>query len=118
MGDNLTVTDYNDKPVTVGTRVRMWDFEEGHPEFPVARARYEGVVIEITDFEGDVDDDTGRSIEITPDVRVRFDSGDEQSFSTCEWEHDQRYVATKDPDDPDVEWLGATGKVEELAALD
>lgn len=83
--DEYKITDFDDRPIEVGTRVRYYDYKEGHPEFPDGRAKYEGAVSEITEFDGDCGDD-GRSITIYPKVVVRFDSGDSESYSTCEWE--------------------------------
>lgn len=102
---DYTITDYNDKPVIVGTRVRVYDFEEGHPEFPAARAKYEGAVIEITEFDGDVDDDTGKTIVVYPGIVVRFDTGDTEAFTTGEWVID--HITNE----------AISGKVEELTVL-
>ena len=101
---NDTITDYNGNEIKVGTRVRMWDYSPSHPEWG-QDAKYHGTVTGISDWDGDVDDDTGRSIMVPPYVSVRFDSGDEEDFVTGEW---QFYGPDQDP---------AEGKVEELDAI-
>lgn len=108
------IADYDGKPVNVGTRVRYHDFDANHPEFPAARAKYEGVVLEITEFDGDVDDDTGRSIVIPPDVVVRHDDGEIASYTTSEWTFK---LVGRTPSDENPEQVPMGGKVEELTVI-
>jgi len=91
---DFTLTDFDDQPITVGSRVHVWDDEKAT-----------GTVESLGEFDGDVDDE-GRSRAVYPRVRVRFDDGSVDSFATCEWQHGPAY------DD----WP-AGGKVEELIAL-
>ena len=51
-----------------------------------------GTVTEITDFDGDVDDDTLQSLTINPFITVLWDSGDAEDFATHGWRvEDQEY---------------------------
>jgi hypothetical protein len=57
----------------VGDRVRM---------ACATRPRDYGRVVEVSDFDGDVDEE-GRLYGIAPQVTVRFTNGDEDHFATC-----------------------------------
>lgn len=96
-----TITDFAGNVVTVGTRVVYWE-DAGTP--PMV-----GTVTEISDWDGDVDDDTGRSIMIEPDITVRWDDGTVETYRTCEWEIGYEYGGTEYP-----EMVADNGKVEEL----
>jgi len=138
MDENFTVTDFDDRPITIGTRVRAWDYSPlphawsdhtgfskhdgttgpgymygAHPDYMTGKAKhYYGVVVDITDFDGDERD--GRPVMIEPDVVVEFDDGVRESFRTSEWEISYGWYdrATGDGDHD----TGA-GKVEELVVV-
>jgi hypothetical protein len=61
--DDFTITDFDDRPMTVGTTVRMWwdgtDAQAGDGQF--------GIVLDLGEWEGDYDDE-GRPIGIAPRV--------------------------------------------------
>jgi hypothetical protein len=100
------VEDFDGRAVEVGTRVRYFDYDPHHPEWsPENDGRYIGVVVEITDWDGDCDDE-GRSISIPPSVVVEFADGSRESYRTCDWQYPHSYDA-----------LPTEGKVEELAAV-
>lgn len=101
------VFDYSDKEVKVGVKVRYYDNENPEPHNI-------GEVVAITDFDGDVDDDTGRSITIAPDVRVKYPDGTVESYTTNEWEFDP----TSYDDEGTPMSYDATGKVEELVVIE
>jgi hypothetical protein len=105
MNAEPVITDFDGAPVAVGTRVRAWDYAPDHPEWG-QDAKYNGVVTDLGEFDGDVDDE-GRSICVYPRVTVKFDSGDTESFVTCEWEY-EGWAWDREP---------VSGKVEELAAI-
>jgi len=134
MDENFSLTDFDDRPLTVGTRVRIWDYSpiekigrytiKGepreyvmhpvHPDWGTGKAaRFYGVVTEIDDWDGDVDDN-GHSISIPPRVYVLFDDGSTDSFATSEWEIHYGWWdrATGDGDHDTGE-----GKVEELVVV-
>jgi hypothetical protein len=70
-----TIKDESGNEIKVGTKVRYWDHPSQEP----------GEVIEISDFDGDIDDDTGRSILFAPEIKVRYADGSVESYSTSEW---------------------------------
>ena len=66
----ILVMDMNDTEIKVGTRVVYFDSED------------QGVVTAISDIDGDVDDETGRSILVPPQITVKWDtSGTEKYWS-------------------------------------
>lgn len=65
--------DANGKSFAVGTRVKVG----GWLDLPEAF----GVVTEISDLDGDVNDE-GRSVVIMPRVTVKFDAGDTEVYGT------------------------------------
>jgi hypothetical protein len=97
--DDFTITDFDDRPMTVGTTVRMWwdgtDAQAGDGQF--------GIVLDLGEWEGDYDDE-GRPIGIAPRVEVLWEDGTTASFVTSEWEYDGSYF----------ERIAESGKVEEL----
>ena len=99
-----TVTDYQDRPVLVGTRVRYFDTDDHRAEQDL------GTVTGITEWDADVDDD-GRSIVNPPEVVVLWDDGAEESYVTSEWETEWVGVG------PDVYREPTTGRVEELVVV-
>ena len=71
-----TVFDYDGVVILPGSRVRYWD-----PDVETL----EGTVVEITEWDGDVDDD-GRTIVQAPAVVVCWDGHDAtESFDTSGW---------------------------------
>lgn len=86
--ESFKITDFDDKPIEVGTRVAMWD-----------NAKVMGTVTDLGEFDGDVDDE-GRSYAICPRIEVKFDDGSTESFVTSEWDYE-----------------GTAGQVEELDAV-
>ncbi len=74
----MRVTDTDKHELKEGTRVYVYGTP---PENSEVYDSLHGTVIEVTDLDGDVDDE-GRSVAIMPEVRVRFDSGHEESFTT------------------------------------
>lgn len=103
------IKDEDGNEIKVGTKVRYWDSLESD-EF--------GEVIEISDFEGDVDDDTGRSIMNAPEVKVKFpDDGGTMAYATSEWTHTEGGWQVDADGDPEPEWHHAEGKCEELKVV-
>lgn len=71
------ITDIEGIEVKVGSRVRYWDLDSG--------GSY-GEVVEITSWDGDIDDDTMRTIVQAPAVVVRWDGDDKvETFETSGW---------------------------------
>jgi hypothetical protein len=103
---DFTLTDYDGNPIEIGTKVRMWD----DPEMKQGV----GEVTDLGEFEGDVDDDTGRSILNNPVIIVKFDDATEQ-FVTSEWEWETGF----NPADPDTYYgrVPTVGKVEEVVVV-
>lgn len=102
--------DFDGRLIKVGTSVRIFDFDPTHPDFERPGA-YVGRVVEIEEWDGDVDDD-GRSISIPPRVVVEWQDGSRDTYSSSEWEFETR----RDWDG----WLWeepVLGKVEELAVI-
>ena len=80
------VLDGKGATIAVGSRVRA-----GVPDVDDL-----GTVTQITDVDGDVDDE-GRSVAYLPQVHVRFDDGVEDSFgsywsATGPWDEDAPFV--------------------------
>lgn len=96
MEDYFTITDFDDKPVAVGTRVCTWDADL---EVPADVDAVVGVVTDLGDWDGDTDD-YGRTIGIPPSITVRFDDGTTEHFTTCEW-------TWRNPDQDKVEEVNA-----------
>jgi hypothetical protein len=106
--DPPTVEDYDGRLIDVGTRVRYYDYDPHHPDWSRSNDdRYIGTVVEITDWDGDCDDE-GRSISIPPDVVVEFSDGSRESYGTCDWQYPHSYGYDAVPTE---------GKVEELAVV-
>ena len=80
VSDIYNVQDGAGQQLVVGTRVKI----DAWAEYPEAR----GYVTAISDLDGDTDDE-GRSFAILPRVTVKFDDGEEETFSTttgrCTW---------------------------------
>ena len=94
----VSVTDWDGNPLTVGSQVIFGDD-------PIQR----GVVTEITDPDGDVDDE-GRTVNIPPYVTVTFpDGGTERVRSYLNAEMTWGFY----PDGPDV-WTFACDDLELL----
>jgi hypothetical protein len=71
------ITDFDGRPVLVGSRVRYWEpLEDGSIAL--------GTVTRIEDWDGDADDE-GRPVAIPPTVYVAWDSGETESYRTCDW---------------------------------
>lgn len=107
---DFTLADLDGRPIQVGTRVRIWDYQPDHPDWG-KHDHYTGTVTDLGDFESHIDDE-GRLASSNPSVTVRFDCGDEETFATSEWE----YAPVTGPDgeywhEPEA------GKVEELVAI-
>lgn len=108
---DYVIVDATDKEVKVGSKVRYVDAEDIGPE-NVAE------VIEITDWDGDVDDNTGRSITIEPRVKVRYPSSEVETWRTSEWEFDwESPDPSQEPDPGPPEYVPTKGKVEELVVV-
>jgi hypothetical protein len=73
---DFTVFDVNDKKIEVGSECIYGAPEEG--DLAVCRCK----VIEITEPDADVDDDTGRSRLVPPFVKVEFVDGVTEQLST------------------------------------
>jgi hypothetical protein len=108
MAEEFRVFDFDDHEVKIGTRVRMWDYGPEHPEWG-KHSKYNGRVIDLGEFEGDVDDE-GRSRAIYPSITVLWDSGEKDSWTTTEWQFGYASTYYELEDMPDIE-----GKVEELS---
>lgn len=89
------IFDFDGNEIAVGTRVHM-----------EADASATGTVTDISEWEGDVDDE-GRSIGIPPYVGVEFDDGSTDSFITSEWEY-EGWAWDREP---------VAGKVEDLTVV-
>jgi hypothetical protein len=70
-----SVEDYLGSRLEVGSRIAPTYNADTGMKWPG------GYVVEITDPDGDVDDE-GRSIAINPRITVLFDDGDQDSFTT------------------------------------
>lgn len=76
MDDYVTMTDSEGVEIKIGDRVVYGDVGPG--EEP-----QEAVITEITDIDGDYDDELGRGVMIPPYVKLRFpDDGTEESVRT------------------------------------
>jgi hypothetical protein len=98
------ILDANGKEIKVGSEVVYVDAED-----PATIAK----VIEITDWDGDVDDDTGRSIAIEPRVKVQYPSGEVETWRTTDWKFE--FITGSDPEMPEQE--PSEGTVEELVVV-
>lgn len=84
--NDYTITDFDGRTIQIGTRVRMWDYDPRHPDWP-EHDMYYGTVVDISEW--DVDEDReGRSVEVPPFIFVRFDDTSESSFTTGDWQFD------------------------------
>lgn len=92
-----TLTDFNGRPITVGTKVRHWDASTDEPI---------GVVVDLGEWDGDHDDE-GRSIAIVPRITVQWTDGNATHYVTSEWEGTTQANLTGDESH-------MTGKVEEV----
>ena len=82
---DFTITDFDGRPLTVGTRVKVYDADLD-VSFDVDALV--GIVTDLGDFDGDVNDE-GRPIPIYPRLTVRFDDGTTERFDTGEWRWSQ-----------------------------
>jgi len=108
MEDNQIIVDCDGKEIKVGSKV---EYFENNPDNPDANEY--GTVIEITDWDGDVDDDTGRSITIPPDVKVQYEDGTIESYTTTQWE----FTPTSHDDEGNPMSHDSSGQVEELRVV-
>lgn len=92
------LTDFEDRPILVGTRVAMWDAELDAMHDVDGLV---GTVASLGEWDGDVDDE-GRSIAIFPRLTVRFDDGTAASFATCDWRAPYDEIARGRVEDVDV----------------
>jgi hypothetical protein len=106
--ETTTVLDYEGHTITVGTKVRMWDDPD---------CRYGiGEVSEITDWDGDADDE-GRSITIPPDVVVMWPDG-AVPYRTGQWKiHESGAEVDSEGFYNGPAHVDAVGKVEELTVV-
>lgn len=103
---NQTITDEQGTPITVGSPVRA-------PEGLFEPDPGEGAVLAISDFDADVDDDTGRGISIPPRITVRWADGTTEDYATFGWDHTPvGFDADGDPLSYD-----STGVCEELVVI-
>lgn len=72
-----TLTDFDDRPIVVGTRVRYWE-DQGEGCL--------GTVLDLGEWDYDWSDEQERAVGTPPSVKVRWDEGDEQSYVTTEWD--------------------------------
>lgn len=107
MKETILIYDYDGNKVSVGTKVK--DYDDTFDDI--------GEVIEISDFDGDVDDDTGRSIMHPPLIKVRWADGEEQEYHTSEWEFHEYGIKSDANGDPMPEGIESIGKVEELKVV-
>jgi hypothetical protein len=104
------IKDVDGHEIKVGSKVHYWDSERiTMPDV--------GEVIEITDWDGDVDDDTGRSIMNPPDVKVKFPDSEVAEYRTSEWEFSEGGWRVGKDGDPEPGWNHAEGKCEELSVV-
>lgn len=101
---DFTITDFADREIKTGTTVRIWC----DPAFVSPRDNIFGIVTDLGEWEGDVDDE-GRSIGIRPHVTVQWEDGTTDSFITSEWEYGYRDDYFPEP---------VSGKVEELDVVE
>jgi len=73
---DFAIYDVNEEEIKVGTRCIY-----GAPD-PEDIADVTVTVISISDPDGDVDDETGRGIEITPRVEIKFNDGTIEKIQT------------------------------------
>jgi hypothetical protein len=107
----VTVLDFEGKEIKVGTKVRFYE-DPPTPNWNIAE------VIEISDFEGDVDDNTGQSIMNPPSIKIKYGEGSVEEYSTSEWEFKEGRMIPGPDGDPEPEWNAATGKCEELMVVE
>lgn len=74
----FTLSDYDARPIAVGTRVRRWDDDD--------RSML-GTVTDLGEWDGDVDD-YGRHFALYPRITVRWDDGTDNDYVTSEWDRD------------------------------
>lgn len=91
MPQDFEVFDEQGKVIKVGTKVGWLK----DPDFGT------GEVTAITDFDGDVDDETGQTIGINPTVEVTFTDGTEDSYQTTIKRHNYN-SETGEEDYPDM----------------
>jgi hypothetical protein len=106
MTNEAVILDPNGKEVKVGSKVRYIDAEDPTTE--------PAEVIEITDWDGDVDDDTGQPITLVPRVRVRYPDGEVELWRTSGWKFE--WVTGSDPELPEQQ--PSEGLIEELVVVD
>lgn len=107
---DLAVFDFDGNEIKVGTRVRYYD--DANLKQGV------GVVKEITDFEGDVDDE-GHPRMVDPFVSVLWGGEeDTQLYVTSEWEYEYMLLSEGSEDEPPYHGhVPVRGKVEELMVV-
>jgi hypothetical protein len=76
------VEDTHGREIKVGSRVVAYSYNAERDKME----DYFGVVTEITDGDADYDDDAGRGVYYPPQIKVKFDSGEEDSFA-CQHEY-------------------------------
>lgn len=69
----VKIMDTSDREIKVGTRVKPFVSDYGE---------IQGVVTAISDIDGDVDDDTGRSILVPPQITVKWDTSGTEKYWT------------------------------------
>jgi hypothetical protein len=102
--------DFDGRLIEVGTPVRIFDFDPTHPDFKRPNT-YMGRVVEIDDWDGDVDED-GRPISIPPNVIVEWQDGSQEFYASSEWEW-----TTVPSEDGWPERWPVLGRVEDLAVI-
>jgi hypothetical protein len=103
MGFSMSIYDNGDNKIKIGSKVSCDVVSDEAAE-----------VIAISDFDGDVDDDTGRSRMIAPMVKVRYSDGEEVEFHTSSWNFE--YSDYDDEGCP--QYTDATGICEDLEVVE
>jgi hypothetical protein len=85
--EDTPVKDGTHKEIKVGDRVRIMGYDETKDDPKV----YHGRIWHISDVDGDVDDDTGRSVMVPPYVYVKFDDGTEEQYRSFHWWQDNAF---------------------------
>jgi hypothetical protein len=85
--DTPTIQDERGNEIVVGSRCVY-----GCPPEDLPVLRYLVTVTEITDSDCDYDDELGRAVEYGPFVKIRFDTGEEDSLhASFDWHASDHY---------------------------
>lgn len=102
---DFTLTDYDERPITIGTRVAAWSnlIDDG------ICPNVLGTVTDLGEWDADYCDELQRGVEYPPRITVQWDDGTTDKFVTSEWETRRTGY---------YEYEYVSGMVEEISAIE